>query len=591
MSYSSTVSLGSRFFPLMLLAAAGCGDAPRETGRVASTTQQMRAGVDEAGDALVGVDVLVTDEAGLGVPCGEGNVEVDIEVSRNGMAGPWVLVDRTSVENACSERAGGDLALVFDNSASVVEQLEPLKDAVARASDRILSDGGRVSLVRASTEAKVLSAIADDRANLGAAIEAMWISNGWSALWDGVRMGNETFATDLPVEAAPRFSDADAFCSSNRKRGILLFTDGRENNSAHQKLRSDEYPGDGIDTTFDDLVELKVGPESTPIYTVGLGDEVDAEAMQGLADHTGGRYIQLDSLDDLEPVLTSVSDYFAASRRFCTEIPSHLCGDLDVRVTHRWTDGTTVTEGVQEQHVVVPCEARTRSRVATILLTLTETSASDDVIDRLVANTVNWVSPVNAPHVLFLLDDAHHGEFSDDPAQLFLRFTMAGYVATYMDEPKHGVRLEDIQGYDVVWFSNPGHPMDDAQTFHALRQFAEAGGGVVLQGDDMSASLGHSFSLSPMGKLEHVDNGVTYCGKKTDNGHGDRYEVTFGPGPHPILDGLEGISFTYPDDIDTTRVADERAAVLATATVPSTRESKKQCAPKPVVVAYTPEAE
>jgi hypothetical protein len=304
----------------------------------------------------------------------------------------------------------------------------------------------------------------------------------------------------------------------------------------------------------------------------------------------------MDSMDALDSVLQSVSEYFGASRRFCTEVPSYLCGSLDVRVTHRWTNGTDTTEGVREEHVDIPCDARAKGRVVTILLTLAATSATDDVIDTLVANTVNWVSPVDAPRVLFVLDDDHHNEFSNDTAQLYQRFTMAGFQASYMDEPKHGLTLENVANADVVWFSNPGYPMNDKETLNTLRQFSEAGGGVVLQGDDMSTPMGRAFPMTPLTRLEHIDNGTQYCGKNTDNGTkgsrdgDDAYAVTLAAGPHPILDGIEGATFTYGDDIDMAKVIDQTAEVLATANVPL-GQGNRVCKDKPVIVAYTPASE
>jgi hypothetical protein len=137
----------------------------------------------------------------------------------------------------------------------------------------------------------------------------------------------------------------------------------------------------------------------------------------------------------------------------------------------------------------------------------------------------------------------------------------------------------------VVWFSNPGYPMDDIATLQALTQFSEAGGGVVLQGDDMSWSWGNAFSLEPLTQLKHQDNGTEYCGESIDNGSGT-YQVTFADSTHPILSGLAGETFTYGDDIDTVTANRVGAEVLATATVVTGK--KKNCKDKPVIVAYTP---
>ena len=96
--------------------------------------------------------------------------------------------------------------------------------------------------------------------------------------------------------------------------------------------------------------------------------------------------------------------------------------------------------------------------------------------------------------------------------------------------------------------------------------------------------MGLAFELTALNQLSHIDNGTSYCGRQIDNGVGDKYAVTLGSDEHPILAGLQGVSFLYGDDIDTSRVVGDMAQVLATATV----EGRKNCDSKPVVVTYSP---
>jgi hypothetical protein len=223
--------------------------------------------------------------------------------------------------------------------------------------------------------------------------------------------------------------------------------------------------------------------------------------------------------------------------------------------------------------------------VATVLLTLDASETSEDVVMTLVANAVNWVSPVDAPRVLFVRDDFHHGEFAHETQLLFERLAASGYRAEFLDEPEHGVTAEALAGFDVVWFSNPGYPMDDEQSFDALLEFSEAGGGVVLQGDDISWSFGHAFSTSPLTRLSHIDNGTRYCGQRIDNGVSGSYRVEVSGTSHPVIAGLEGYTFLYGDDIDSTRPLDDSTEVLVWATA----NDAENCARKPVVSVFTPE--
>lgn len=559
----------------------GCGAEHQET--IASTAQEVRAGTGTKGQTYLGVDLLVTDETNRGVPCGQGNVQVTFETSRNGIDGPWVVADTQSIKLACND-GRGDLAMVVDNSGSVQRQLELLKQGVTAVADHLIESGGRMSLVRVSTDAKVLSPLTNSATDLGVAIDSMFVHKGWTALWDGVRTANETLGADAAWAAKDTQPNVASFCANARKHAIVVFTDGKENNSSQQKYWSTDYPGDGLDTKLADLESLRVAGVTTPIYTIGLGKNVDTEALQSLAQATGGRYIAIDEVEQIPDVLAMMSEYFTTTHRICTELPSHQCGPLDVRVTYSYRVKGVETNAVKIEHINVPCDVRAAGRVATILLTLTESETEQSTVDTIVANTVNFVSPSDSPRVLFVRDDFHHGEYDSDTSGLHQRLVDAGYAADLLDEPADGLNYAALSDYDVVWFSNPGYPIDDEATVVALRQFSAVGGGVVLQGDDMSSSYGNAFSMSDLTRLVPIDNGVTYCNKAIDNGRGARYRVTLETTDHPVLRGIEGASFLYGDDIDTASPLDPTTTVLAWATA----DGVKNCSRKPVITVFTP---
>jgi hypothetical protein len=466
--------------------------------------------------------------------------------------------------------------------------LELLKSGVFAVRDQLVASGGRMSLVRVSTQSQVLVSLSKDTDLLGAGIESMKITNGWTALWDGIRMGNETLgSTDSPGNSGASPNVA-SFCAAADKRAIVVFTDGGENNSLGQKLTSVKYPGDGIDTTLKDLQELRIDGITTPIYVVGLGNQVDDRTLRELAESSGGKYIGISTPSEIPSVLSIIEEYFANTRRVCATAPFHQCGMLDVRVTYRYKNqGTDVTKQRLER-MFIPCEARVAGRVATILLTLTDTTATRDVLSKLVANTVNFVSPTDSPRVLFVRDDFTHGENDEDTAALKQILAEQGYAADFIDEPADGISLDSLSGYDVVWFSNPGYSIDDVASFNTLIQFSQSGGGVVLQGDDMSMSFGNAFPLSELTRLVPKDNGVTYCGKMTNNDKGSRYEVSLASSEHPLLHGISGTKFYYGNDIDTASLLDANTEVLAWATVEG---AKKGCALKPVITVYSPKAD
>jgi hypothetical protein len=578
------------FTSTLLLAACGAEPAGAPLGTM---TQAIRAGAGDDGQTFLGAELLVTEMSGDAVPCGVGSVEFTVEVSRNGEAGPYQLIDKAEVFRTCSSPSQGQLAMVLDNSQSLDDELDTLKGAALRVSDTVIDRGGQVSLTRVSTNAKILSGLSSDREALRTAIDEMFVTNGWTSLYDGVRMANETLGMAHLKAGDQRFENADGFCNMGGSQSILVFTDGGENNSRHQMHYSESYPGDGINTSLGDLLQLNVAASTTPVYTVGLGEEADHQALNGLAHASGGRHVAMDDPGDIEDVLSMLAEYNESTHRVCTKLPDHVCGSVDVRIGHRFVDGERVMQGSSVRHLDLPCPVRARGRVATMLLTLDASDMQPETVNRLVAQTINWVSPVDAPRVLFLRDDFHHDEFAYETSKLYTTLTAAGYTASFVDEAADGIGIEELASYDVVWFSNPGYPMDDLKTFNALRQFSEAGGGVVMQGDDMSWSHGSAFPTEPLTQLRHIDNGTEYCGQNIDNGSGE-YKVTLPEVSHPILAGLEGQSFRYTDDIDTAELitgsSEGTSEVLAWATVEGGKNKNKVCGTKPVIVAFTPNA-
>ena len=158
-----------------------------------------------------------------------------------------------------------------------------------------------------------------------------------------------------------------------------------------------------------------------------------------------------------------------------------------------------------------------------------------------------------------------------------------------------------MHGFNVVWFSNPGHAINDAQTVQTLMSFVfDQRNGLVLQGDDMTraSDLPSMDMLEPLNRLENRanNNGTEVCGVYIDNNLGGDYTVKVNGASHPVIAGLEGKTFLYGDDIDTSHaITDPKAEVLAWATVassyciidpPSDPEPCKETVP--VIVAYDP---
>lgn len=541
------------------------------------TVQEVRGGAG----GQVGLDLLVTAGANS-VACDPAAMSVSITASHDG--GPFVPVDNNRVVVQCSSGAA-DVAIVVDNSGSEKGQLDKLQAGARRMIDEVLGAGGRASLVRVSTNASVLAALTDDPAALDAAVNEQAINRGWTALWDGVRLANETLGGNIPPTLT-RVGDVNQFCASSRKLGIVAFTDGYDNNSADQQdYNKVKYPGDGIATTVDDLHKLSVDHVSTPIYTIGLGNKIDEASLAALAQASGGKHRKLESASQIEDAFADISDYFGSTHQVCADLPWSVCGDVVLRTEWTWTGPNgEIQTGMKEAEVNIPCEEeRGTGRQATIVLTMSNPGISRATAGTLAANAVDWVAPVASPRVLVVLDDGHHDEFVGDAAYVRDILVERGYNVTLVDETKGGLKSKDVAGYDVVWFTNPGYPWDDVRSVDTLKTFLANGGGVVTQGDDITQSMGNSFNVSNLVHLDFQHNGTTTCGVGTDDNVGASLAVSLASA-HPLLDGIENTSFLYGDDVDQSVPSNHGEVVLGHATF-----AANGCtASRPVVSAFAP---
>jgi Mg-chelatase subunit ChlD len=553
--------------------------------------QMLRSAEVATGDSALGFDVVLTEaDGGPAIDCTEGTLTVDVEMAKSNGKG-YDKVSSEKVKVRCEGSVGPDIALVVDNSGSEAGTLEQVREASGRLMDLVEKAHGRVSLVRVSTEAKVLEPLTADTNQARAALDGLHVSNGWTALYDGIRVGNETLGNALlgEQEDAREPADSAAFCDLDPQRAILLFTDGHENNSSDQHA-NERYPGDGVNTNLDDLTRLQTRGVSTPIYSVGLGDEVDHDALNALAEQSGGKHHRTESAGAVQELFEHIASYTGPRFKVCTSLPTTGCGTRDVRLTYRWDGKGRKITGTKEATLNVACPPPPPvGKSATVLLTLSNPGISRDEARELVQRTATWVSPVATPRVLLVLDNNHHDENSGDAAYVGKALQYAGIDYEYLKEPDHGLDVSALDGFDVVWFSNPGYPMDDQASFDTLRAAIGRGMGVVLQGDDMGWSWGHAFDMSPLTHLTFQDNGTDVCGHSSDDNVGEaEYSVQYVPS-HPMIGSLGGKSFLYGDDIDLTTPKNEGEEVLAWGNVVGRRDGESLCDTRmPVVVAYDP---
>lgn len=209
----------------------------------------------------------------------------------------------------------------------------------------------------------------------------------------------------------------------------------------------------------------------------------------------------------------------------------------------------------------------TAPAVTTILMALGDEADDQLVINgassQLIAETViRYTSPKVNPKILFVQDDNVQGESPED-TQYAINVLLKRYDVSSLDQHRSGLTPDDVAGFDIIWFNNPGHPMGSVNTRNTLLGFS---GGVVIQGDDMTR--GDGFSTEELTGLRHIDNGssVTCDGVAYahDNNMGQKFRVSLDAAKIPGANEST-ISFFYGNDIDNSVPTRPDLEILATA--------------------------
>jgi len=154
-----------------------------------------------------------------------------------------------------------------------------------------------------------------------------------------------------------------------------------------------------------------------------------------------------------------------------------------------------------------------------------------------------------------------------------------GYTYDSDWEPSGGLTSTDLEGYDVVIYLCWSYPAGYANlsTVETLIGYFNNGGKLIVVGDDISrvgTGSGHPYqpqdstwgsNWEDMTRLDYVNNG----GSK-EMGIMDGYLITIGSS-HPVLSSIEGETFDYYNDCDTTNfISGTGATELATSSRNST---------------------
>lgn len=98
---------------------------------------------------------------------------------------------------------------------------------------------------------------------------------------------NDSGGTDLRPAVEGALDELDTSTDPKRRRIVVLLTDG--------------------EGTYDESLTQRAKDSKTTIYTVGLGENIDDELLQNIADTTGGKYYKVKSADGLPNVYGDIN--------------------------------------------------------------------------------------------------------------------------------------------------------------------------------------------------------------------------------------------------------------------------------------------
>lgn len=524
---------------------AGITSTPRMVARqVQANSNRLNSSIQDGGKFVV--EYQHSDVQGRSLPCEDMGLSVTVEYAPGGVTGSFVPLESTKVRVSCEKDEPLYLGIVVDNSGSQGEELSEIQAGAKNLARDVIRRGGKVSLTRVSTQAKNLVALTDNLESINQALEATQVKKGWTALYDGIRMASEALGKEVIAESS---QNGNSSCRRGQRTAIAVFTDGADNNSADE---NNDKESDGFATNIEDLMGLSHLGVKVPVFGIGMGKDVNQQVLESLASASGGVHLAIENHHAVGEAFGRISDALRESVEVCADLPV-TCGEVGVRVTYSYTlNGEQVTS--QETYSTeVECPAPPpKGRVATILMALSDPSLSPDFARKLVKNTADWSATGREKRVLLVLDDNGIRESRGEVPFLQDALLASGYQVEAIKERKRGLVPADLKGYDLVWFTNPGYPMNDRRSFKTLRKHVAEGNALIFSGDDMAHATGNGFSLSRLTRMTYVDNGIYACRLRTDNGSRNGYALHVGDFSHAITDGLSFNDVVYRNDIDHT---------------------------------------
>ena len=208
------------------------------------------------------------------------------------------------------------VALVLDYSGSILN----VSDAVATMEDaattfvEALGASDEAEIIKFAVLVDVVQSFTTDKTLLTSAINNAWNNLGGTVLYD----------------AAYKAVDDTGSRQTNRQ-AVIILTDGKD---------EDEFGNPVSTRTLGEVITLAQSND-VPIFTIGLGENIDDAVLQQMAEDTGGQYFKAPTAERLRTIYQQLTEILQ-NQYIITYSPGNQNGatvDLTVEVTLPGTTG------------------------------------------------------------------------------------------------------------------------------------------------------------------------------------------------------------------------------------------------------------
>lgn len=191
-------------------------------------------------------------------------------------------------------------SLVMDYSGSMSSTDIRNAESAAVEYVRLMRGADASEVIKFATSIRIMQSFTASKSSLYSAIAQDPYTGAVTSLYDAILRG---------------LRDASA-TASTKKKAVIVYTDGWENNSS---------------ATINDVINF-ANSRSIPVYTIGLGDAIDESSLKRIAKETGGLYFKAPTSKDLLTIYNSIKGGLSGLYRISFENKEATIIGAEIRI-------------------------------------------------------------------------------------------------------------------------------------------------------------------------------------------------------------------------------------------------------------------